>query len=336
MLVDPVSGFAYPKEWAEACADTTLLEKVRTGEAVLTASGTVLIRGYTTGTTAAAACKAAVLSLKKPVFTVNITIPAGLMLTIEASGKNGTGMCRKFSGDYPSDATAGLLFIAHAKPGCGEITLCTGDGIGRWGRNTPRFQKGDPAISPTARDEIYLAIQEATRETGITTGVRVTISAPEGFQTALKTLNEKVGVIGGVSILGSTGFVEPWDDHLEESVFHRIASARMPVLTTGRIGMRYARLLFPDREVILVGSRIEAALAEITTRGILCGLPGLILKYLNPQFLSGTPYKTVEEMVPHPVFLERMEKELHIFAEKRPEIRIIILGRDGTILGETP
>lgn len=335
MLVDPVSGFVYPKEWADACADKTLLEKVRTGEAVLTASGMVLIRGYTTGTTAAAACKAAVLSLQKPVVTVKVTIPAGLLLTIEAPGKDGTGLCRKFSGDYPSDVTSGLLLIAHAEPGYNETTLCTGEGIGMWGRDTPRFQKGDPAISPTARDEIYLAIQEAKGETGIT-GVRVTLSAPDGFQTAKKTLNEKVGVIGGISILGSTGLVEPWDDHLEESVFHRIASAHMPVLTTGRIGMRYARLLFPDQEVILVGSRIDAALAEITARGILCGLPGLILKYLNPQFLSGTPYKTVEEMVPHPVFFERMEKEFRIFSEKRPEIKIIILGRDGTILGETP
>lgn len=333
MLVDPVSGFVYPKEWADACIDQTLLEKVCSGEAILTASGTVLIRGYTTGTTAAAACKAAVLSLKQPVSNVNITIPAGLTLTIEASGLEGTGLCRKFSGDYPSDVTSGLLFIAQAEPGFKTI-LCTGEGIGRWGRDTPRFSKGDPAISPSAREEIHQAITEAERETGIP-GVRVILCAPDGVKTALKTLNEKVGVIGGISILGSTGLVEPWDDHLEESVFQRIACAHMPVLTTGRIGMRYARLLFPDGEVILVGSHIDAALSEMTAGGILCGLPGLILKYLNPDFLTGTPYKTVEEMVPHPVFLERMEKELHIFSEKRPEIKIIILGRDGKILGET-
>jgi len=334
VLIDPVSGFVYPKQWTDACTNQALLESVRAGLAILTASGTILIRGYTTGTTAAAACKAAVLSLKTQVDEVNITIPAGLTLMVRASGREGRGQCRKFSGDYPSDATSGLLFVAYAEPDK-ETILHAGEGIGRWKRDTPRFMKGDPAISLSARDEICMAIKEAEREIGIT-GVRVSLFAPDGIKTALHTLNEKVGVIGGISVLGSTGLVEPWDDHLEASVFQRIADAKKPVLTTGRIGMRYARLLFPDNEVILVGSHIGPALLEVSAGGILCGLPGLILKYMNPDFLLGTLYQTVEEMVPHPVFRSRMEKELHHFAEKWPDIKVVIVNRDGTVIGETP
>ena len=70
---DPVTGFLYPKSWQEKVADPRALDLVGQGFAVLTASGTVLRRGYTTGTTAAAACKAAILSLSREVSRVTGT-----------------------------------------------------------------------------------------------------------------------------------------------------------------------------------------------------------------------------------------------------------------------
>ncbi len=333
-LSDPVSGFVYPPSWIAACTDVSSLERVRQGLAILTASGKILLRGYTTGTTAAAACKAAVLSLQRIVHTVNITIPACLTVSVEVTGLEGTGQCRKYSGDYPSDATSGLLIIASATPGR-ETVLCAGEGIGRWGRDTPRFLKGDPAISPTAQEEIEKAIAEALSEIGLA-GAMVTLSVPNGKEIALRTLNERVGVFGGISILGTTGLVEPWDDHLEESIFSQLATVTMPVLTTGRIGMKYARMYFPENEVILVGSRIEAALSRVSGKAILCGLPGLILRYINPDILKDTSYKTIEEMVPDPGFLDLLGIELLRYKQKRPDVRVVIIGRDGKILGESP
>ncbi|MBN1167577.1 MAG: cobalt-precorrin-5B (C(1))-methyltransferase [Methanospirillaceae archaeon] len=333
-MSDPVSGFVYPPSWIAACTDASSLERVRQGLAILTASGKVLLRGYTTGTTAAAACKAAILSLQRPVHTVEITVPAGLTLSIGVTGLDGTGQCRKYSGDYPSDATSGLLVIASATP-CRETELFAGEGIGRWERDTPRFLKGDPAISPTAREEIENAIAEALREIGLF-GVAVSVCVPKGSEVALQTLNERVGVLGGISILGTTGLVEPWDDHLEESIYSQLATATMPVLTTGRIGMKYARMYFPENEVILVGSRIDAALSRVSGKAILCGLPGLILRYINPDILKDTSCKTVEEMVPDPGFPDLLLYELSQYKQKRPDVRVVITGRDGRILGESP
>jgi len=75
-MLDPVTGFEYPGAWVERCTSPALLLLVEQGLAILTASGTVLRRGYTTGTTAASACKAAVLSLSgNTVTSVSIHIP---------------------------------------------------------------------------------------------------------------------------------------------------------------------------------------------------------------------------------------------------------------------
>jgi hypothetical protein len=106
---------------------------------------------------------------------------------------------------------------------------------------------------------------------------------PDGERIAATTLNPKVGIEGGISILGTTGFVEPWDDHLSESVVERVKTADRAVLTTGRIGLRHARLLFPEYEVILVGAKLKESLSVAPKDTVLCGLPGLILKFLNPQ-----------------------------------------------------
>ena len=75
-IKDPVSGFEYPHGWVTGCRKPELLPLVARGLAILTSDGTVLMRGYTTGTTAAAACKAAVLSLQSPVAAVHITTPS--------------------------------------------------------------------------------------------------------------------------------------------------------------------------------------------------------------------------------------------------------------------
>jgi cobalt-precorrin-5B (C1)-methyltransferase len=333
---DPVTGFEYPCAWVERCTDPALLHLAEQGLAVLTSSGTVLRRGFTTGTTAAAACKAAVLSLSgKTLSSVSLRIPCGLVVAVPVETSACTACCKKYAGDYPSDVTAGIRMTAEAIALPAGIRFEPGNGIGRFVRDTPRYRKGEPAISPSSLDCIMRAIQEAKDGTGLS-GVLVKLHIPDGEVVAGKTLNSRVGVEGGISILGTTGLVEPWDDHLEESVCGRVSSAKHPVITTGRTGLRYARLLYPDHEVILVGGKIGEALEAAPGEVILCGLPALILRYINPQILDGTGYATVEEFAASPVFQTVMHDNLAGFKKERPAVHVVLVDRNGAVIGESP
>ena len=332
---DPVTGFDYPEAWVKKCSSPDLLILAEEGLAVLTSSGKVIRRGYTTGTTAAAACKAAILSLSGVVTSVPVHLPCGLVVEVPVSGFSGSASCKKFAGDYPDDATAGCDFIAKASSLPEGIQLVPGAGIGRFSRDTPRFKKGEPAISPAPLECILTSMQEAIDQAGLF-GARVNLRIPLGAEIAKKTLNPQAGVEGGISVLGTTGLVEPWDDHLLESMRERVSAACNVVLTTGRTGLRYARLLYPDHEVVLVGGKIKEALDAAKGEVILFGLPALILRYINPHILDGTGYATVEEFAGSPAFHPAMQSNLTVFKKEYPRVRVIMVNRDGAIIGESP
>jgi cobalt-precorrin-5B (C1)-methyltransferase len=334
-MKDPISGFEYPEDWVTKCTSPEKLRMAENGLGVLTSSGLVLLRGFTTGTTAAAAAKAAVLSIRADTESVSVTLPSGMEVIVPAHGHAGTGSCTKFAGDYPADVTAGLEFRAEAVKEPGSMTVMFGEGIGRFSRDTPRFKKGSPAVSPPALTSIVRSVQEALMVIG-ESGISVRISVPEGAVTAKKTLNPRVGVAGGISVLGTTGLVEPWDDHLTESTMDRIAAAETPVLTTGRIGLRFSRLLFPDREVILIGGKLKEALDAARGDVTLCGLPALILRHINPDILKGTRYQTVEELAESPEFPAILVATLQRFRGTRPRVTVVLINREGKIIGESP
>lgn len=335
---DPVTDFEYPDAWVAACRSPDSLPSVRQGLAVLTASGSVLRRGFTTGTTAAAACKAAVLSLAfDTIEEVEVTLPCGIAVRIPVDAYRGRASCWKDAGDYPSDVTAGLEFVATAAPSLsGGVQFVPGEGIGSFGRNTRRHMQGTPAISAPALDCIRRSINEAVEEADLS-GTTVILTIPRGAEVARKTLNPKIGVLGGLSVLGTTGFVEPWDDHMVEGVLDRIARASGGVvLTTGRLGLRYSRLLFPEREAILVGSKLTEALRAADGDAVICGLPGLILKFMNPDVLEGTGCVTVEELSATPLWEAVARREFRAFQVRYPRVRVVIVDRDGRIIGESP
>jgi cobalt-precorrin-5B (C1)-methyltransferase len=331
---DPVTGFDYPEAWVKKCSSPDLLRLAEEGLAVLTSSGTVIRRGYTTGTTAAAACKAAILSLSGVVTSVPVHIPCGLVVSVTVFASAGNASCKKFSGDYPDDVTAGCEFIAVATPLPEGIRFVPGEGIGRFSRDTPRFRKGEPAISPAPLECILTSIQEAMDQQGLS-GVRVSLRIPLGVEIAKKTLNSQVGIEGGISVLGTTGLVEPWDDHLEEAMRERVSTSRDAVLTTGRIGLWYARLLYPDRDIVLVGGKIGEAIEVAKGEVILFGLPALILRYINPHILDGTGYATVEEFAASPAFDHTMNASLKQFKKEYPHVRVVLVNRNGEIIGES-
>lgn len=331
---DPVTGFEYPEKWVEACTDENGLLLAESGFGVLTASGRVLRRGLSTGTTAAAACKAAVLSLSAPLSTVEVRLPCGLLAVLPVKAVGGRAVAHKDHGDYTDDITGGLTFEADAVETGEGIEFIAGFGIGRFARDTPRYAKGDPAISATAGWCIENAIREAVEETGIA-GVRVTLAIPRGAEIGALTLNSRVGVEGGISVLGSTGLVEPWDDHLTESAFARIAAADRVVITTGRVGLRYSRMLFPGHEVVLVGKHLKRGLEAARGEVILCGLPALILKFIDPAILEDTGHATVEELSVSPHFSAIVEGALRTFKERFPHARVVIVDREGRIVGDS-
>ncbi len=335
-MKDPVTGFFYPDSWISLCRSPADCREIEAGRAVLCSDGTVLRRGYSTGTTASAACKAAILSLTEPVDSVEIRTNCGVVLSIPVRAAEGTALCTKFAGDYPGDATAGIDILATASPSSRHgARIRPGDGIGRFVRDTPRQRAGSYAISRDARRSIDNAMKEALLVSGIR-GVDVGLCVPGGESVARNTLNARIGVEGGISLLGTTGLVEPWDDHLTGSMLERVRCAGRVVITTGRIGLRYARLFFPDHEVVLAGARIGEALSRAPGEAILFGLPGLILRHINPGLLDKTAYTTFEELSMSPRFEELVTPSMETFVRDHPSVKVVLIDRNGEIRSKIP
>lgn len=180
--------------------------------------------GYTTGSNAAAAAKAATIALLTGVWPaqVTITLPIGettTMTPVECDLRDDSATCCmiKDAGDDP-DVTHGALICAEVHradtPG---ITLVGGVGVGRVTLPGLGLAVDGPAINPVPRQQICDNVADAVREVhpdGHASlerhGLEVVISVPEGETLARKTLNPRLGIIGGISILGTTGKVFPY------------------------------------------------------------------------------------------------------------------------------
>lgn len=325
-MIDPVNNFHIPDEWIRRSniPSEELESHILSGRFVLLSNGSLLRRGHTTGTTAAAAAKAAILSIYNEVSEIEVPTPIGLRLKVAVCAMNGRASVKKFSGDHAADVTDGIEIVATASEN-EKISILAGKGIG--------VKNNVPAINISPMRQIEESMREALAETGLK-GAKVIISVPLGEKIAKKTLNEKIGIKGGISILGTTGFVEPWNEHLGEMKEELIRNASRIVLTTGRIGMRYSMLLFPEYTVVLIGSDISRGLAAATGEVIICGLPGLILKWANPALLKSGNYLTVQEMIdahPGSSFIDRALDEV----VKRSGRRIVLLNRNGAILRDS-
>ncbi|MCD1295397.1 cobalt-precorrin-5B (C(1))-methyltransferase [Methanocella sp. CWC-04] len=334
MVRDPVTDFEYPDVWVCACKCPELMDDVKTGLCVLTSSGDVLRRGYSTGATAAAACKAAVMSLKSENASVDVDLPGGRRISVKVNANKGCASAYKYSGDYKGDVTSGAEFRAVARFSKRGITLNAGKGIGRFSRDTPRYARGTPAISTAAMEYIMKAIEDAVNEIGAN-GVEVYLFIPSGEEIATKTLNYKLGILGGISVAGTTGLVEPWDDHAEESIAERLKGHDKVVITTGRTGLRASRRIFPEHEAVLVGTRIKHALECAEGEIILCGLPALILKFINPRILDENGFNTVEEMSTSPEWHFIIDENLRSFKMRIPSVRTVLIDRDCKVIGDS-
>jgi len=177
-----------------------------------------LRRGWTTGSCATAAAKAAFSALVTGDFPdpVEVTLPRGerpsfaLALT-RKDGNSATAGVIKDAGDDP-DVTHGALILATVRagaPGCG-VAFRAGEGVGTVTRAGLPVPPGEPAINPVPRRMIRDAIAEVATANKCAADAEVEISIPGGEALAAKTLNGRLGIVGGLSILGTTGIVVPY------------------------------------------------------------------------------------------------------------------------------
>ena len=224
-------------------------------ESFIIKDGKKLRRGYTTGSCAAAAAKAATIMLLegRTLQTVWLLTPSGAGLTLEVSGitrEEGYVCCGivKDSGDDP-DVTNGITVYAKVEKSDapGEIAIDGGEGIGRVTKPGLDQPVGNAAINSTPRRMIAQALRSVCEDCGYTGGLDVTIFAPEGVEIAKKTFNPRLGVVGGISILGTTGVVEPMSDEavvetIRAELSVRAAAGHDTVLfTPGNYGADYIK-----------------------------------------------------------------------------------------------
>jgi len=182
-------------------------------------NGKKLRCGYTTGTCAAAAATAAAIMIftGKAIEDVSVTLPDGDKITIKIENpyyKFQSASCcvRKDSGDDP-DVTNGILIWASVKlDATDQISIDGGKGVGRITQKGLGIPVGQAAINSVPRKMILENLRRVCEEYKYEGGMSVVISVPEGEEVAKKTFNPHLGIVGGISIIGTTGIVEPMSE----------------------------------------------------------------------------------------------------------------------------
>lgn len=255
-----------------------------------------LREGFTTGSCAAAAALASVLRQRdsRTPRSVSVTTPVGRVLTLDIVEKSypACGVV-KDAGDDP-DATHGMTVIASVEitGHDGEVTFRAGDGVGTVTRDGLKVPRGEPAINPVPRRMIEDAIRPVI---GARAAV-VTVSIPGGEKKAEKTFNPRLGITGGLSVLGTTGIVKPYNlDSVYESFtleLNTFAARGLEIigLCFGHTGEQSMRDCWDIRGfcIMQVGNYIGYILDEALRLGfkrvLLCGHPGKLLKVTAGTF----------------------------------------------------
>ena len=175
--------------------------------------------GYTTGSCAAAAAKAAawMLLTGKERCEIALTVPKGITLNLKLHdvrrGENFVSCAvEKDSGDDPDVTRGTLIYACVSRSDQAGIAIDGGEGVGRVTRRGLDQPVGAAAINSVPREMIRENLEEICRLTDYGEGLSVVISVPEGERLAQKTFNPRLGIVGGISILGTTGIVEPMSE----------------------------------------------------------------------------------------------------------------------------
>lgn len=251
--------------------------------------------GYTTGSCATAAALAAALSLRdqRPVEEVEIILPRGervgfRMARCEVGPDRAYCGTIKDAGDDP-DCTHRAEIGAEVRwdPGPG-VRIEGGTGVGRVTKPGLGLEVGGPAINPVPRQMLLKHLAPLVNGGR---GLRVTVIVPKGEELAKRTLNDRLGIVGGISILGTTGIVYPYSTaafkaSIAQGVDVAIANGcDHIVVTTGGKSETFAMKLLPglpEEAFVQMGDFVEFAMAEAARRPIrkvtTCGMIGKLSK----------------------------------------------------------
>lgn len=210
--------------------------------------------GYTTGTAAAAAVRAAceLLLRKKSCPVVEIETPAGITVRADVEALRMEGewaVCgvRKDAGD-DSDVTDGLLICARVRRRTDDvITIDGGEGVGRVSRPGLDQSVGNAAINSGPRAMIQAQAQSVLEQSDTPSGLEIVLFVPEGEACAQKTFNPRLGIEGGISILGTSGIVRPMSEealtasiHTELNMLRSEGSTQL-LMSPGNYGADFCR-----------------------------------------------------------------------------------------------
>ena len=271
----------------------------------VTVDGKQMRLGYTTGSCAAAASKAAawLLLTGRPLEKVSLLTPKGIPLELplrEVSLGEGRAVCaiEKDGGDDPDVTTGALIYAEVSYAEVPGVEIDGGVGVGRVTKPGLDQPVGNAAINSTPRRMIRENVEEVCRLADYRGGLKVVISAPAGVELAKKTFNPRLGIVGGISILGTTGIVEPMSETaLVETIRvelrqRRAEGAEYALLTPGNYGADFLResLQVDWKKAVLtsnfIGDSLDAC-REFGFRGaLLVGHIGKLVK------ISGNMLKT--------------------------------------------
>ncbi|WP_196889247.1 cobalt-precorrin-5B (C(1))-methyltransferase [Aureivirga sp. CE67] len=173
--------------------------------------------GYTTGANATAATKAALLSLvlQKEIMETEITLPIGKtvlfkMIYCAYDSEKATATVIKDAGDDPDVTNKAKISATVSLNSNKEIVFLQGKGVGKVTLPGLQISVGEPAINPVPRKMMQTVCKKIIADHNLNQGVDITISVKNGEEMAKKTLNARLGILGGISILGTTGIVTPF------------------------------------------------------------------------------------------------------------------------------
>lgn len=278
-------------------------------EEYIVKGGKRLRLGYTTGSCAAAAAKAAAYMLLtgRRLEQVELSTPKGIrlalrILEVQMDGSAVSCAVEKDGGDDPDATTGTLIFAAVERRKSPGIEIDGGPGVGRVTKPGLDQPVGAAAINSVPRRMIRENVEEIQRLADDFSGLKVTVSVPGGEALARKTFNPRLGIIGGISILGTTGIVEPMSEKaLVDTIAvelrqRREGGAAYALLTPGNYGTDYIRgVLGLDPEAaVQVSNFIGAAVGlcrELGFRGVLLvGHAGKLVKLAGGMFNTHSQY----------------------------------------------
>ncbi len=256
--------------------------------------------GFTTGTCAAGAARAAAQGLTTDTGSipdsVEVITPSGIPARLEVLEKRlkrglfAQCAVRKDAGDDP-DVTHGCLIFARVEPCPGKgVVINGGEGVGRVTKPGLRVPPGEAAINPVPRMMIRDSVSGFV---GRDTGLKVTISVPGGRKIAEKTFNPRLGILDGISIIGTTGVVKPMSlESLKASLVCALDVARAMghetvILVPGNLGENAVLRTFkvPTEQIVQISNFLGFGLTEAGERGfsriILAGHPGKLAKFIR-------------------------------------------------------